>query len=56
MVVHANGGAPSSGQPRRLVGMGQAGGLQPQPVLQPSVPRIGVSLAIQTPFVGYPRW
>ncbi len=31
--------------------MGQAGGLQPQPVLQLSVPRIRVVLAIQTPFV-----
>jgi hypothetical protein len=37
--------------PPWLVGTGrQEGGLQPHPVEQPSVPRIGV-LAIQTPFV-----
>jgi hypothetical protein len=32
----------------------QAGVLQPQPVAQPSVPRIGVLAAMQTPFVESP--
>ncbi|WP_343960602.1 hypothetical protein, partial [Pseudonocardia alaniniphila] len=31
----------------------QAGVPQPQPVVQPSVPRIGVVAAMQTPFVDF---
>jgi hypothetical protein len=50
-----DGGRPLLGGTARRgsSGCSQAGGLQPHPVVQPSVPRIGV-LPMQTPFVAVP--